>query len=125
MLDKLVVLVVEDDQSNSLLLKAMLEKRGATVIIARNGREAINIALNNSQIQIVLMDIKLPEVNGLEATKAIKKEKPNLPIIAQTAYAMEEDRYRCLEAGCDDYIVKPIIQEELFHKLQEFTKKGL
>lgn len=71
------------------------------------------------------MDIKLPEVNGLEATKAIKKEKPNLPIIAQTAYAMEEDRYRCLEAGCDDYIVKPIIQEELFQKLQEFSKKGL
>lgn len=125
MLDNLVVLVVEDDQSNSLLLKAMLEKRGATVIIARNGREAINLALNNSQIKIVLMDIKLPEVNGLEATKAIKKEKPNLPIIAQTAYAMEEDRYRCLEAGCDDYIVKPIIQEELFQKLQEFSKKGL
>ena len=123
MLEKLVVLVVEDDPSNSLLLKAILEKRGATVIIARNGREAINLALNNSQIQLVLMDIKLPEVNGLEATKAIKKEKPNLPIIAQTAYAMEEDRYRCLEAGCDDYIVKPIIQEELFQKLQEFSKK--
>ncbi len=125
MLDHMVVLVVEDDQSNSLLLRAMLEKRGATVIIARNGREAINLALSNSQIQIVLMDIKLPEVNGLEATKAIKKEKPNLPIIAQTAYAMEEDRYRCLEAGCDDYIVKPIIQEELFQKLQEFSKKKL
>jgi len=123
MLDNLVVLVVEDDPSNSLLLKAMLEKRGATVIIARNGKEAINLALNNSQIQLILMDIKLPEVNGLEATKAIKKEKPNLPIIAQTAYAMEEDRYRCLEAGCDDYIVKPIIQEELFQKLQEFSKK--
>lgn len=123
MLDNLVVLVVEDDPSNSLLLKAMLEKRGAMVIIARNGKEAINLALNNSQIQLILMDIKLPEVNGLEATKAIKKEKPNLPIIAQTAYAMEEDRYRCLEAGCDDYIVKPIIQEELFQKLQEFSKK--
>jgi len=123
MLEKLVVLVVEDDPSNSLLLKAMLEKRGATVIIAKNGREAVDFALFNPQIQLVLMDIKLPEINGLDATRMIKKEKPNLPIIAQTAYAMEEDRYRCLEAGCDDYIVKPIIQEELFQKLLEFSVK--
>ncbi len=123
MLEKLVVLVVEDDPSNSLLLKAMLEKRGATVVIARNGREAVDFALFNHQIQLILMDIKLPEINGLDATRMIKKEKPNLTIIAQTAYAMEEDRYRCLEAGCDDYIVKPIIQEELFQKLQEFSEK--
>jgi|GEM_PF-1261373 ABC-type nitrate/sulfonate/bicarbonate transport systems, periplasmic components len=123
LLEKLVILVVEDDPSNSLLLKTILEKRGATVIVANNGREAVDFALFNPQIQLILMDIKLPEINGLDATKMIKKEKPNLPIIAQTAYAMEEDRYRCLEAGCDDYIIKPIIQEELFQKLQEFLTK--
>ena len=94
--------------------------RGATVLRAENGEEAINYCTEDSTIDLVLMDINMPVMNGFVATKAIKKIKPDLPIIAQTAYAISGDREKAFESGCDDYIPKPISKELLMEKLAKF-----
>jgi len=109
--DKTVV-IAEDEQINFLFLKAVLKPTKAKIIWTKTGRETIDIC-NTEPIDIILMDIKMPDLNGLEATIEIKKVFPNLTIIAQTAYAMEEDEEASVEAGCDDYISKPIRPENL------------
>ncbi|MCK5536038.1 MAG: response regulator, partial [Bacteroidales bacterium] len=83
------------------------------IIHATDGLKAIDLCKNNPQIDIVLMDIQLPKLNGLEATKEILKFRPNLPIISQTANAMREDENMAFEAGCVDYVSKPISEETL------------
>jgi CheY-like chemotaxis protein len=109
----MLVLIVEDDEVNALFLETVLLKSNINTIRAVNGIEAVEICAVNNDINLVLMDIKLPLMNGYEATRRIKKTKPDLPIIAQTAYAMNEDREKAIEAGCDGYISKPIIVSEL------------
>ena len=90
------------------------------LILCETAEECINIVKNNSKIDIVLMDIKLPGKDGLYATKKIKEIRKNLPVVAQTAYALEGDRENILEEGCDDYISKPIIVDELIASLERF-----
>lgn len=107
-----VVVIAEDEQINYLFLKAVLKPTKAKVIWTKTGRETIDIC-NTEKVDLVLMDIKMPDLNGLEATIEIKKVFPNLPIIAQTAYAMEEDEDASVKAGCNDYIAKPIRPENL------------
>jgi PAS domain S-box-containing protein len=119
-LKKTRVLVVEDDADNLEFLKRLLQIKGTVVITATSGEEAIEIIQKDQNIQLVLMDILLPEMSGYEATKKIKEINPNLPIIAQTAYAMQNDREKCLEYGCDDYISKPINKDLLFKKILGF-----
>jgi CheY-like chemotaxis protein/CHASE3 domain sensor protein len=109
------VLVVEDDVRNIFALSSVLEPRGATVEIARNGREAIEILEQKPSIDLVLMDIMMPEMDGLEAIREIRK-RPLLqktPIIALTAKAMADDREACLAAGANDYIAKPLDIDKL------------
>ena len=117
------ILVVEDDEDNLEFLRRLLQKYGASVIIAHNGKDAIHEVKTNSQIQIVLMDIRLPDINGFETTKKIKEIKPELPVIAQTAYAMYNDREICLENGCDDYMAKPLNKDILFEKINHYIYK--
>jgi PAS domain S-box-containing protein len=119
----MVVLIVEDDEVNYLFLETILAKSNIKAIRALNGIEAVEICNSNPDIQLVLMDIKLPFMNGYEATKRIKQSKPQLPVIAQTAYAMHEDRDKAYEAGCDAYISKPIITSELLKLIDEFSIK--
>ncbi len=111
------ILIAEDDVYSVVYLRELLSKTGIEIIHADNGLRAFAECLKNPDINVVLMDIKLPIVNGLESTRLIKKYKPDLKIIAQTAFAMIGDRNRCLNAGCDDYITKPIDPEVLFRKL--------
>lgn len=111
------ILIAEDDFYSSAYLKELIGKTGANIIIVENGLRAFAECLKNSEIELVLMDIKLPVVNGLESTRLIKKYKPHIKIIAQTAFAMLGDRTRCLNAGCDEYITKPIDPNELFNKI--------
>ena len=111
--DKTIV-IAEDEQINYLFLKAVLKPTKAKVIWTKTGRETIDVCLGN-HVDIVLMDIKMTELNGLEATVEIRKQKPELPIIAQTAYAMEEDEDASMKAGCNDYISKPIRPENLLN----------
>jgi CheY-like chemotaxis protein len=114
-----VVVIAEDEQINYLFLKAVLKPTKAKIIWTKTGQETIDIC-RSEKVDIVLMDIKMPDLNGLEATIEIKKDYPNLPIIAQTAYAMEEDEEASVNAGCDDYISKPIRPENLLNKMSKF-----
>lgn len=109
-----MILVVEDDDYNFFYLEALFRKMNTEIIRANTGKEAVEICLNNHLINLVLMDLKLPEMNGFEATRQIKSIRKNLPIIAITAYAMISDKDMAIEAGCDDYISKPVPQKLLF-----------
>jgi signal transduction histidine kinase len=115
-----VILVAEDDPDNYLVLKEFLEPTGVTLLWAQNGNEVLEIALGNDKIDLVLMDIKLPGINGYEAARQIKRRKRHIPIIAQTAYAMGGDREKALEAKCDDYIPKPIDFNRLIAMVDRF-----
>jgi len=114
-----VVVIAEDEQINYLFLKAVLKPTKAKIIWTKTGRETIDVC-NSEKVDIVLMDIKMPDLNGLEATEEIKKNFPKLPIIAQTAYAMEEDEQASMESGCDDYISKPIRPDNLLTIMSKF-----
>lgn len=111
------VLVVEDADTNYFYISTLLEKLNAKVIRAVNGVKAVEICESNLNIDLVLMDIDLPLMNGYEATKVIKQKRPDLPIIAQTAFAMSGERERSLEAGCDDYLAKPIRKDDLINAI--------
>ncbi|MGQ1910427.1 PAS domain S-box protein [Marinifilum sp. RC60d5] len=116
------ILVAEDEISNYRLIEAILKRSKYKVIRAENGAEAIRICKEIKEIDLILMDMRMPEVDGMEATIEIKKFRPNLPIIAQTAYAMNGDKNKVLDFGCDDYISKPIKRELLISKLKSFIK---
>ncbi len=103
-----VVLIAEDVDTNFLLLKEILDITKANVLWAKDGEEAVNICRENKNIDLVLMDINLPKLNGFEATQKIKSQNKNLKIIGQTAYSFNDEKKRCLDAGFDNYIGKPI-----------------
>jgi CheY-like chemotaxis protein len=109
------VLIVEDDVRNIFALTSVLEPKGAKIEIARNGREALTLLKDKPGIDLVLMDIMMPEMDGLEAMREIRKQPAlsKLPIIALTAKAMADDREECLEAGANDYIAKPVDVDKL------------
>ncbi len=119
-LDKPVILVAEDDEPNYLLMERLLKSDNLTVLSAINGKEAVKLCHEHPEISLVIMDIKMPEMDGLEATRVIKSFRKELPIIAVTAFAMSGDEKMALAAGCDDYIAKPVSQEKLFAKLKQY-----
>jgi len=111
------VLVAEDNLVNQTLTQHLLSRRGHQAVIANNGREAFE-ALQREPFDLVLMDLQMPEMDGFEATAAIRAREaagaPRTPIVALTAHAMEGDRQRCLDAEMDGYVSKPIKPVELF-----------
>jgi len=111
------LLIVEDDQYNLDYLVEVLDGTGINIIHSFYGHEAVNIA-TSQELDIVLMDIRLPDIDGYTATQLIRKSKPYLIIIAQTAYAAPEDKEKAIHAGCNDYISKPIDRELLLYKIQ-------
>jgi CheY-like chemotaxis protein len=111
------ILIVEDDLSSRLYLNKVLEKTGAILLNAVNGREAVDIAVSEPDLDIVLMDIQLPVFDGYVATKMIREVKKNLIIIAQTAYGLHGDRENFLNCGFNDYLIKPIMAQLLRDKL--------
>jgi two-component system sensor histidine kinase/response regulator len=121
---RLRILLAEDNRVNQVLAVRLLEKRGHEVAVAGNGEEALE-ALDNQAFDLVLMDIQMPEMDGLQATAAIRKGEmksgKHIPIIAMTAHAMVGDKERCLEAGMDDYIAKPIRPEQLDDVLKRYS----
>jgi two-component system, sensor histidine kinase and response regulator len=118
----LSVLVAEDNLINQRLAVRWLEKRGHTVVVAANGQKAL-AALEKQSFDVVLMDVQMPDIDGFQATAAIReKEKTtgkHLHIVAMTAHAMEGDREKCLAAGMDGYIPKPIQPKEMFAAIEQ------
>jgi signal transduction histidine kinase/CheY-like chemotaxis protein len=104
-------LIVDDNEMNYLYLKALVSQLGFNHIWAKDGAEAIEMALSNESIDLVMMDIRLPVTDGYEATRIIKLKRPELIIIGQSANAQSDDRIKALESGCDDYLTKPIYKE--------------
>jgi len=119
------ILIVEDDVRNVFALSAVLEPKGAAVEIARNGREALDHLRLHPDVDLVLMDIMMPEMDGLEATRELRKDPrfSKLPIIALTAKAMADDRAKCLDAGANDYIAKPLDVEKLLSLARVWIRK--
>lgn len=118
---KPLVLVAEDDHVNFLYLETVLKMAGCNYIHASNGAEAVKLCEQNPSISFVLMDIKMPVMTGLEATKLIKENYPTLPVIALTAYAQTGDQQRILEAGCDEYYAKPVTPDLLRDLIRKYT----
>ncbi len=114
------ILIAEDEETNFLFIEAILEDTKAKLLWAKSGIEVINQFKQNKDINLILMDIKMPEMDGLTAAKKIREIDPNVPIIAQTAYAMSEDKNKCLKAGCNDYLTKPINHRLLLSTIDKY-----
>ncbi len=114
------ILVVEDDELSFKFIEVVLENPEVNIIWAKDGEESVELCKENTDIDLILMDINMPVMNGYEATKKIKQFRPELPIIAQTAYAIAGDHEKALAAGCNDYISKPIKRGELLKKIRIF-----
>jgi len=121
--DGKLVLIVEDDEMSLTYLKEVLKSTKINIIHASDGKQAVELAYNNPDIDLILMDIKLPEMNGYEATRKIKYFRKSIPIIAQTAYAMADDKQKSLQIGCDDYISKPINRHKLLYTMDTLMKE--
>jgi len=114
------ILVAEDDEINFLLIDIFLKRTGANVLHAWNGVQVVDMINNLKDISLILMDIKMPIMNGFDATKQVLKINPEMKVIAQTAYALGEDKYKCYDAGCIDFIAKPIRMNKLFEVLSKY-----
>lgn len=114
------ILIAEDEDSNYLYLEAVLQKTGAKLIWARNGKEAIDACKKGDPVDLVLMDLQMPNINGYQAREAIKEIFPDTPQIAQTAFAMADDEKRAMDAGFDAYISKPIRKNNLLALVSRF-----
>ena len=124
-LDGRKVLIVDDDMRNVFALTSVLEQGGMKVVAGRNGREGLDRLKANPDVDLVLMDIMMPEMDGYETMRAIRRQKPfyKLPIIALTAKAMKGDRNKCIEAGASDYLAKPVDLDKLISLLRVWLYK--
>ena len=115
MQDRYTILIVEDEEINYFYLETLLKDFEfiTKVLHAKNGQEAIDICKTNSDIELVLMDLRMPVMNGYEATKQIKEFHSDLKIVAQTAYSTLEDKNKAIQAGCTDFYSKPISEDVL------------
>ena len=119
---KATILIAEDEDINFQYLQALVSDFAEKVLRARNGSEAIAICQNNKSIDLVLMDIGMPLIDGLQATREIKKFAPDLPILAQTAFSMPEEFERVKKAGCDAIITKPFRRDSFTKTISKYLK---
>jgi len=122
---KLKIVLAEDDETSRKLMTIQMNAISEEILIARTGIEAIEVCRNNANIDLILMDIQMPEMNGYKATQQIRQFNKNVIIIAQTSFGLAGDREKALEAGCNDYISKPINKDKLLVLLQQYFKKQL
>ena len=117
------ILIAEDIDFSFLYIEAVLRRTGIKILWAQNGKEAIEHIKSNSDIDLVMMDMHMPIMNGYEASEIISGLRPELPIIAQTAFVLPEDVKKCYTAGCTGYLAKPIRKEQLLNTLAEYFDK--
>ena len=113
------ILVVDDEPQIRRVLKTTLSAQGYEVFDARTGKDALE-SVRAGRFDLILLDVRLPDANGWELAREIKRLHPKLPVIAQTAYAMSTDRQKSEEAGCDGYLSKPIRKSELFQEIAKY-----
>jgi CheY-like chemotaxis protein len=118
-----LVLVAEDDETNSAYMEVVLKKAGCNTVRAENGREAVDICRKNPDISLVLMDIKMPVFSGLDATREIRKFRPVLPIVATSSFAQPGDEFHIMSAGCTEYFPKPVKPETLYRLVLKYIRK--
>ena len=111
------ILIVEDDLASRLYLNKILEKVGVIILNAGDGQEAVDVAFHNPDIDIILMDIQLPVMDGYTSVSKIREFRENIIVIAQTAYGLLGDKEKILNSGFNDYIIKPILSQNLIDKL--------
>ncbi|WP_104024559.1 ATP-binding protein [Vibrio hyugaensis] len=117
------ILIVEDTESNQLVIKLILNKLGHNVCIANNGSEAIQFLEQDSQaVDMILMDVSMPVMDGITATRLIRKKRISIPIIALTAHALESDKSMCLKAGMDGFISKPVRRQDVYEAIQSLVE---
>jgi len=117
---KLKILIAEDDKVSEMLINIAVKSLAKEIINVKTGLEAIEICLNNPDIDLILMDIQMPQMNGYEATKHIREFNNKVIILAQTAFGLSGDREKAIEAGCNDYIAKPINNQKLVSLIQKY-----
>ncbi|MGE5395301.1 MAG: response regulator [Candidatus Saccharibacteria bacterium] len=118
---KQTIVIAEDDDTNFFYISILLKSDSLTLLHAHNGTEAVELCNDHPETELVLMDLKMPEMDGFEATRLIKSQRKDLPVIAVSAYSGSEEQQRAIEAGCDEFITKPIKKELLLQKLEEFS----
>lgn len=117
---KLKIVIAEDDEGSAKLLATIFSKFNHDVIRVNNGLDAVYVCLKNSDVDLVLMDVKMPGLNGLDATREIRQFNPNIIIFAQTAFAQIEDHDLAIEIGCNDYLTKPIKMDNLMRLIEKY-----
>lgn len=119
------ILIVEDDLSSRLYLNKILEKTGAFLVNASDGSQAISAVKDDPGIELILLDIQLPVIDGYGAARKIREMRPDVVIIAQTAFSLMGDKEKIISSGFDDYIVKPIFPQQLIEKLEKAIRKSV
>jgi len=114
------IMIVEDVDFNFILIKKQLKKTKAKIAWLKNGKESIDYVKENKPVDIILMDVRMPIMDGIEATKVIKILRPEIPVIMQTACVIGSDYEDVKESGCEDFIFKPIIASELLEKISKY-----
>jgi hypothetical protein len=120
---KLKILIVEDDETSEMLIRIIMRNFSDDILVAATGAKAVELCHTHTDIDLVFMDIKMAEMNGYEATRQIRQFNRNIVIIAQTAFGMEGDREKAIEAGCNDYISKPIVKEKMMEVIENYFGK--
>jgi CheY-like chemotaxis protein len=118
------ILIVEDTYLTYILLETALTPTQIKIMHADDGIKSLELVRDNPEIELVLMDIQIPLMDGIEATRHIKEMRPDLPVIAQTAHTMDDELHKVMDAGCDDYVTKPVVLKALMKKLNKYLTKG-
>jgi len=118
----LKILIAEDDEISEMFLSLAVQEFGEEIITVKTGIDAVEVCCNNPDIDLVLMDIKMPEMDGYVAIRQIRLFNPNIVIIAQTAFVQNDDRENAMSAGCNDYITKPYSKSELYSLIEKRFK---
>jgi CheY-like chemotaxis protein len=119
-LERLTILVADDDETTRFYLSKLFDQKCRKMFFAKNGKEAVELFQNNQNIDLILMDIKMPLMDGYSATIKIKEIDKKVVVVAQTAYALASDREKALAAGCNDYLAKPLMKKDLYLVIEKF-----
>lgn len=116
------IMIVEDVRTNHMLIDRILRRTSAKLLWAMDGEKAVEMASENNNIDLILMDIRLPKMNGYDATREIRKFRKDVPIIAQTAYVLPEEKGKVLAVGCNDLLTKPLKKDDLLEMVHKYIE---